>query len=111
MQKQHFTFRAAGGKVEAWLLEQEPRQRSRAVNAALRAHIEGKHMTEEANNKIFRIVLELGAIGNNLNQIAKTVNIAALNGEEVRNLEGLIIEHRALRAMRGEIEKLIAYWR
>ena len=68
-------------------------------------------MTQEANKEIFRIVLELGAIGNNVNQIAKTVNIAALNGEEARSLEGLVIEHQALRSLRGEIEKLIAYWR
>lgn len=68
-------------------------------------------MTPEANKEIFRIVRELGAIGNNINQIAKTANIAALNGEVARSLEGLSEEYRYIRSLRGEIERLIAYWR
>jgi len=111
MQRRHFTFRAADVKIEAWLIDQRTRARSAAVNAAIRAHIEGKHMTPKANEAIFRIVLEMGAIGNNVNQIARAVNVAALAGEEARGLEGLIAEHRALRALRGDIEKIIAYWR
>lgn len=111
MTRRHFTFRAANDQIAAWLLNQGPRARSAAVNAAIRAHIEGKHMTPEANEEIFRIVRELGAIGNNVNQIAKTTNVAAMNGEEMRSLDGLSEEHRYLRSLRGDIERLIAYWR
>jgi len=114
MRYKTFGFRAANQQVHDWLAALPPRMKSRVINNAIREHMLYEKTGEDAQNRFEHLINlrnEMSSIGRNINQIAKAVNIAALNGEQAKGLDQLEYMWEELRKLVPEVRKAIRHWR
>lgn len=108
-----FSFQAANEAIQKWIEARPGRTKSKSINDALR-YVMIKESNgleiEDVQELLIEVRRNIGAIGNNLNQIARGVNADNAKGRMPRGLEGLETEYEELRKLTPQLRRVIRYW-
>lgn len=103
----HFTFRT-NTYIAEWLVQFE--NRSDVINDALKRYQTNTEWRESENEYLRDLVGEFSRIGTNINQIARSLHVSEMRGEESEGLEYLFEAGGELREAQTKLWKIIRAW-